>query len=248
VTKEASDMVVTDDNFASIAAAVEEGRAIFDNIRKSIHYLLSCNISEVLLMLLAAVLGLPLPLLPVQILWINLVTDGLPALALAVDPKDPNLMQRPPRRPEARILERERIFLMFGQGLLMALIAILTFAYCLYGMDQNLERARTLTFMVMIGSQLAHSFNCRSDRLSLFAVGLWTNKPLLCAVGGSTLLQVGLVLNPWTREVFKLSSFDPEHWIMVFGVGSLMLVAMELWKAVVAGKTGAVQGNSRSGT
>jgi Ca2+-transporting ATPase len=238
VTKEASDMVVTDDNFASIAAAVEEGRAVFDNIRKSIHFLLSCNISEVLLMLLAAVLGLPLPLLPVQILWINLVTDGLPALALAVDPKDPALMQRPPRRPEARILDRDRILLMFGQGLLMALIAILTFAYCLYGMDQNLERARTLTFMVLIGSQLAHAFNCRSDRLSLFKLGILTNKPLLWAVGGSTLLQVGLVLNPWTREVFKLSSFDPEHWIMVFGIGSLMLVAMELWKAARAGQSG----------
>ena len=236
VTKEASDMVVTDDNFASIAAAVEEGRAIFDNIRKSIHFLLSCNISEVLLMLLAAVLGLPLPLLPVQILWINLVTDGLPALALAVDPKDPSLMQRPPRRPEARILDRDRILLMFGQGLFMALITILTFAYCLYGMDQNLERARTLTFMVMVGAQLAHSFNCRNDRLSVFAIGLWTNKPLLWAVGGSTLLQVGLVLNPWTREIFKLASFDPEHWIMVFGVGSLMLVAMELWKAVTAAR------------
>ncbi len=236
VTKEASDMVVTDDNFASIAAAVEEGRAIFDNIRKSIHFLLSCNISEILVMLFATVLGLPLPLLPVQILWINLVTDGLPALALAVDPKDPTLMQRPPRRPQARILERDRIILMFGQGLFMALITILTFVYCLYGMDQNLERARTLTFMVLIGSQLAHAFNCRSDRLSLFRIGILTNKPLLWAVGGSTLLQVGLVLNPWTREVFKLASFDPEHWIMVFGVGSLMLIGMELWKAVTAAR------------
>jgi len=231
VTKEAAAMVITDDNFASIAAAVEEGRAIFDNIRKSVHYLLSCNISEILVMLMATLLALPLPLLPVQILWINLVTDGLPALALAVDPKDPALMRRPPRRPEARILERDRVFLMFGQGLFMALITILTFVYCLYGMDQNLERARTLTFMVLIGSQLAHAFNCRSDRLSLFAIGLWTNKPLLWAIGGSTLLQVGLVLNPWTREVFKLASFDPVHWVLVFGVGILMLVAMEIWKA-----------------
>ena len=98
------------------------------------------------------------------------------------------------------------------------------------------DRARTLTFMVMVGAQLAHSFNCRNDRLSVFAIGLWTNKPLLWAVGGSTLLQVGLVLNPWTSEIFKLASFDPEHWIMVFGVGSLMLVAMELWKAVTAAR------------
>jgi Ca2+-transporting ATPase len=231
VTKEASDVVVTDDNFASIAAAVEEGRAIYDNIVKAVHYLLSCNISEILVMLLATLLGLPLPLLPVQILWINLVTDGLPALALAVDPRDPSLMQRPPRRPEARILERERIFVMFGQGLLMTLITMLSFVYCLYSMDQDLERARTVTFMVLVGAQLAHAFNCRSDRRSLFAIGLLTNKPLLWTVGVSTVLQVGLVLNPWTREVFKLASFNPEHWLLVFAAGPLMLIAVESWKA-----------------
>ncbi len=231
VTKEASDMVVTDDNFASIAAAVEEGRAIFDNIRKSVHYLLSCNISEILVMLLATLLALPLPLLPVQILWINLVTDGLPALALAVDPKDPNLMKRPPRRPETRFLDRDRIFLMFGQGLFMTLITMLAFVYCLYSMDNDLDRARTVTFMVLVGAQLAHAFNCRSDRLSLFSIGFMTNKPLLWTVAGSSVLQVGLLLNPWTRDVFKLATFNPEHWLMVFTVGPLMLVAVELWKA-----------------
>jgi Ca2+-transporting ATPase len=231
VTKEASDMVVTDDNFASIAAAVEEGRAIFDNIRKSVHYLLSCNISEILVMLLATLLALPLPLLPVQILWINLVTDGLPALALAVDPKDPNLMKRPPRRPETRFLDRDRIFLMFGQGLFMTLITMLAFVYCLYSMDNDLDRARTVTFMVLVGAQLAHAFNCRSDRLSLFKLGFMTNKPLLWTVAGSSVLQVGLLLNPWTRDVFKLATFNPEHWLMVFTVGPLMLVAVELWKA-----------------
>ncbi|MBI3809767.1 MAG: cation-translocating P-type ATPase, partial [Nitrospirae bacterium] len=235
VTKEASDMVVTDDNFASIAAAVEEGRAIFDNIRKSVHYLLSCNISEILVMLLATLLALPLPLLPVQILWINLVTDGLPALALAVDPKGSDLMRRPPRRPEARFLDRDRIFLMFGQGLFMTLITILAFVYCLYSMDQDLERARTVTFMVLVGAQLAHAFNCRSDRLSLFRIGLLTNKPLLWTVGISTVLQVGLVLNPWTREVFKLASFNPEHWLLVFAAGPMMLIAVEIWKAARKG-------------
>jgi Ca2+-transporting ATPase len=231
VTKEASDMVVTDDNFASIAAAVEEGRAIFDNIRKSIHYLLSCNISEILVMLLATVLALPLPLLPVQILWINLVTDGLPALALAVDPKDPDLMRRSPRSTQARILDRDRIFLMFGQGLFMTLITILSFVYCLYVMDQDLERARTVTFMVLVGAQLAHAFNCRSDRLSLFRIGVFTNKPLVWAVCASTVLQVVILINPWTREIFKLAPFNPEHWLLVFGMGALMLVAVEIWKA-----------------
>lgn len=225
-------MVVTDDNFASIAAAVEEGRAIFDNIRKSVHFLLACGISEILLMLFATLLGLPLPLLPVQILWVNLVTSGLPALALAVDPKDPDLMRRPPRRPDARILERAQVLLMFGQGLFIALIAMLSFSYCLYAMDLDLERARTLTFMTLIGAHLVHAFNCRNQRLSLFAIGFWSNKPLLWAVGASALLQAGLLLTPWTREIFKLAPFDLEHWVLALGAGGLMLVAMELWKAM----------------
>ncbi|MBI4401824.1 MAG: cation-translocating P-type ATPase [Nitrospirae bacterium] len=232
VTKEASDMVVTDDNFASIAAAVETGRGIYENIRKSVHYLLSCNISEVLVMFLAALLGLPLPLLPVQILWINLVTDGLPALALAMDPADPDIMRRPPRRPEARFLERDRLFLMFGQGLFMALITIVSFVYCLYSMDNDLARARTVTFTVLVFAQLAHAFNCRSDRYSLFRLGLWTNRPLLWGAIGSALLQAAIILNPWTGEVFKVAPFNPEHWALVLGLGILPLLAMEGWKMV----------------
>ena len=231
VTKEASDMVVMDDNFASIAAAVEEGRAIYDNIRKAIHYLLSCNISEVLVMLVATLVALPLPLLPVQILWINLVTDGLPALALAVDPKDPHLMRRPPRRPQERILERHRIFQMFGQGAIMTLITMVVFVYCLYGKHQDLERARTLTFMVLVGVQLAHAFNCRSERKSLLTIGVWTNKPLVWAVAGSTALQVAIIMNPWTRDIFKVTPLNPEDWILAFAAGGLIIVAVEIWKA-----------------
>ncbi|MDO8547629.1 MAG: cation-translocating P-type ATPase, partial [Nitrospirales bacterium] len=235
VTKEASDMVVTDDNFASIAAAVEEGRGIYENIQKSIHFLLSINISLIILMLLATLLDLPLPLLPVQILWINLVTNGLPALALAMDPKDPDLMRRPPRAPNERILQPSGIRLMFGQGLFIALITITVFVFCLYGMDQNIDRARTLTFTVVVLSQLFHAFNCRSDRRSLFTIGLWTNKPLIWAVGVSTILQAGILASPWARGIFKVAPFDPEHWLLAFGIGILPLVAMELWKAARKG-------------
>jgi len=231
VTKEASDMVVTDDNFASIAAAVEEGRAIFDNIRRTVHYLLSCNLSEILVMLFAALLGLPLPLLPVQILWINLVTDGLPALALAVEPKDPSLMQRPPRRSGARLLERDRLLLMGAQGLLMGLLTILSFVYCLYSMDNDLDRARAVTFTVLVIAQLAHAFNCRNDRQSLWAIGLWTNKPLLWAAGLTICLQIGIILLEPAREIFKVAPFDLEHWLLVFALGLLPVIAMELWKA-----------------
>ena len=129
VTKEASDMVVTDDNFASIAAAVEEGRGVYENIRKAVHYLLSCNVSEILLMLLASLLALPLPLLPVQILWINLVTDGLPALALAADPNAPDLMRRAPRSSQQRFLNVQRMRVIFAQGFFLALIPLVIFVY-----------------------------------------------------------------------------------------------------------------------
>ncbi|TAJ10538.1 MAG: cation-translocating P-type ATPase [Nitrospirae bacterium] len=230
VTKEASAMVVTDDNFASIAAAVEEGRGIYDNIQKSVHYLLSCNIGEVLVMLLATLIGLPLPLLPVQILWINLVTDGLPALALAVDPADPDLMRRPPRRPDRRFISKERIIFLFVQGLFMALVTTAAFAYCLYGMDQDLDRARTLTFTILVMVQLFHAFNCRSDRHSLFTIGWLTNKPLLWAAASSAALQAVILLTPWTRDLFKVAPFDPEHWLLALGLGLTPLTAMELWK------------------
>jgi len=229
VTKEASDMVVTDDNFASIAAAVEEGRGIYENIRKSVHYLLSCNMSEVLVMLLAALAGFPLPLLPVQILWINLVTDGLPALALAVDPRAPDVMARPPRRPDTRILSRRRLTLMFAQGLLLALVTIAAFIYCLYAMDQDLERSRTVAFTVLVLAQLAHAFNCRSDRHSLVTLGIVTNKPLLWAAAGSALLQLAIIVIPWSRELFKVAPFDVRHWLLAVALGLLPMLILQSW-------------------
>jgi len=122
--------------------------------------------------------------------------------------------------------------LLFGQGLFIALITLAVFAYCLYGMDQDLQRARSLTFTVMVFAQLFHAFNCRSDRQSLFTIGLTTNKPLLWAVAGSGLLQAAILLNPTAREVFKAAAFDPEHWLLALGVGLLPLLAMEAWKAV----------------
>ena len=230
VTKEASAMVVTDDNFASIAAAVEGGRAIYDNIIKSVHFLLSCNIGEVLLMLLAILAGLPLPLMPVQILWINLVTDGFPALALAVDPAAQDLMERPPRRPKARIFERERMVTMFVQGSFMALITIGVFSYALYGQGASIEQARTVAFTALVLAQLFHAFNCRSDRDSLFTLGWGTNQALLWAVGGSALLQVGIISLPWTSELFKVAFLTPQQWLLVLAVGTMPLVAMEVWK------------------
>ncbi|WHZ16371.1 MAG: cation-translocating P-type ATPase [Nitrospira sp.] len=231
VTKEASDMVVTDDNFASIAAAVEEGRSIYDNIRKAVHYLLSCNLSEVLVMLGSTLVGWPLPLLPVQILWINLVTDGFPALALAVDPADPDAMKRPPRDPQAKLLDRERMLAVGLQGSVMALTTLVVFWVALSVWEDDVSSARTMTFTTLVLVQLLHSFSCRHERYSLFRIGVTSNRALVAAVSLSALLQVGILLTPWGLEIFRLVPLRGDEWWLMVGLGVLPFAAMELWKA-----------------
>jgi Ca2+-transporting ATPase len=230
VTKEASDMVVTDDNFASIAAAVEEGRSIFDNIRKTVHFLLSCNVSEVLVMLLAALFGLPLPLLPIQILWMNLVTDGIPALALAVDPKGPDLMSRPPRRPDDRLLSRTRLVSIAGEGLMLAVIALSAFSASLFVWDQDIDQARTVTFTVMVVAQLVHAFNSRSDRLSLFQLGITGNRSLVWAFLLSLGVQMAVLTIPVAAPIFKVVPLPLEDWELMAAMGLLPVIVMELVK------------------
>ena len=232
VTKEAADMVVTDDNFASIAAAVEEGRGIFDNIRKTIHFLLSCNVSEVLVMLFAALIGLPLPLLPIQILWMNLVTDGFPALALAVDPKSPDLMKQPPRRPEARLLDGSRLVIIGAQGFMLGAISLGAFTYSLYGLHQEVEQARTVAFTVMVVAQLAHAFNCRSERLSLFQLGVGTNRPLVWALLVSLVVQMVVLTVPEVATIFKVVPLPIEDWALMGAMGLLPFFIMESIKLV----------------
>ena len=230
VTKEASDMVVTDDNFASIAAAVEEGRGVFDNIRKTIHFLLSCNVSEVLVMLFAALLGLPLPLLPIQILWMNLVTDGFPALALAVDPKAPDLMRRPPRRPDARVLDGARMITIAGEGLLLAVIGLGAFVFSLHGLGRDVDHARTVAFSVMVTAQLAHAFNCRSERVSLFQLGAGSNPALWWAVTVSLGALAVVVAAPAFARVFKAAPLATLDWAQIGLAAALPLLAGEIGK------------------
>jgi Ca2+-transporting ATPase len=231
VTKEASDMVVTDDNFASIAAAVEEGRGIFDNIRKAVQYLLSCNLSEVLVMLGSSLFGWPLPLQPIQILWINLVTDGLPALALAVDPADPDVMRRPPRAPQAALLDRERLTAVCVQGVVMAAVTLTVFGMFWSVDDGEASVARTMAFTTLVFVQLLHAFSCRHERYSLFQIGMTTNVPLLLAVVFSALLQLLILLVPWGQEIFKATALTSEHWQIMAGLSLVPFVLMELWKA-----------------
>lgn len=231
VTKEASDMVVTDDNFASIAAAVEEGRSIYDNIRKAVHYLLSCNLSEVLVMLGSTLLGWPLPLLPIHILWINLVTDGFPALALAVDPKDPDVMKRPPRDPQARLLDGERFLVVCLQGMVMAASTLAVFGLSLLVLKDEVSFARTMAFTTLVLVQLLHAFTCRHERYSLFQIGVMTNRALLGAVVLSALLQGGILLSPWAEKIFKVVPLRADEWWLMVAFGLVPFMAMEWWKA-----------------
>jgi len=232
VTKEVSDMVVTDDNFASIVAAVEEGRGIYDNILKFVHYLLSCNTGEILVMFVGSVVGLPIPLLPIQILWINLVTDGLPALALGVDPTDPQIMKRRPRAPDEPVVTRSRGLLMLAQGMFIAACSLGAYALVLFVENEGLARARTACFVVLAVSQLFHSYNCRSLTESLFKIGFFTNRSLLLATGISFVLQMAVVYIPPLQTVFKTEPLGLFDWVLVLAISSLPLWGTEIYKAL----------------
>jgi Ca2+-transporting ATPase len=232
VTKEVSDMVITDDNFASIVAAVEEGRGIYDNIKKFIHYLLSCNSGEILVMFVASLVALPVPLLPIQILWVNLVTDGLPALALGVDPVDPKIMNRPPRKPDEPVVTRARAWLMMLQGAFIAFCSLSAFVYVLSFEKEGIGRARTAALAVLTCSQLFHSFNCRSMKVSLFKLGVFSNPSLVLATGLSFLLQISIIYVPFLQPVFKTQSLSLLDLGVIMAFSSLPLWAMEIVKAV----------------
>ena len=231
VAREAADMVLADDNFATIVAAVEEGRAVYDNVRKFVRYLLACNTGEVLVMLLAVAIGLPVPLLPLQILWVNLVTDGLPALALGVDPREPGIMERPPRPGGESIFARGLAGKILGRGLLIAAGTLAVFTWGMISGD--LALARTLALAV---SQLFHSFDCRSERRSILELRLAGNPYLLGAVGFSGALLLLAIYGPGMERVFGTVPLDAEEWAVVLGVSAAGSAAFALqrgagWRA-----------------
>ena len=232
VTKEASDMVLTDDNFASIVSAVEEGRGIYDNVQKFIHYLLSCNAGEVLLMLVAAIVGWPAPLAAIQILWLNLVTDGLPALALGLEPPEPDIMKRPPRPPQEPLITRQRGLLILAHGGLVAAVTLAAFWLTWRGSPDPaaVERAQATTFCVAAFAQLFFAIGCRSDRFTAFGIGFFRNPALLAAIAISALLQVAVVTLPVTRPVFEVRSELGSGWPLVIGLALVPVTVIEAGK------------------
>lgn len=224
VAKEAADMVLLDDNFAAIVAAVEEGRVIYDNVRKFIRYILATNSGEIWVMLAAPLLGMPLPLLPLQILWMNLVTDGLPALALGVEPAEAELMQRPPRPPDESIFARGMGLHVIWVGLLMASLSLgFAYRYWRHG-DSNWQ---TLLFTTLTLSQMAHVMAIRSERRSLFQIGLMSNKPLLGAVSLTVFLQLALVYLPFLQVIFKTTALSMRDLALALATSLTIFLAVE---------------------
>ncbi|MDO8446624.1 MAG: cation-translocating P-type ATPase [Deltaproteobacteria bacterium] len=232
VTKDASDMVITDDNFASIVAAVEEGRGIYTNIKKFIYFLLSCNIGEVLTMFIASLFALPVPLFPIQILWINIVTDGLPALALGVDPVSPTIMKDPVRKRDENIFNRLVALRLLWHGLLIAIVTLIAFLYVLKVRGEDISSARTVAFSVLVFSQLFHALDCRSEKESIWELGLFTNKFLLLAVAASIALQIMLHHFDITNRIFKTQPLGTFDMVFSLGIATIPMLVIEGWKVL----------------
>jgi Ca2+-transporting ATPase len=230
VTKQAADMIITDDNFATIVAAVEEGRGIYDNIRKTLQYLLAGNTGELLFMTVCVVVGLPTPLLPIHLLWINLVTDGLPALCLATDPIDPDVMQRHPRRRSERITNRSFLRTMFLTGFLTAGV---TFAVYIYALQAGTtQTARTYAFAVLVFAELLRSFGARSEAKPVWRISLFTNVNLVIVVAMSFGLQVWSQHNATLGRFLKTSSMPLADCFLLLAVGAIPLLVLEMVKLV----------------
>jgi P-type Ca2+ transporter type 2C len=228
VTREASDMVLADDNFASIVAAVREGRGIFDNIRKTLVYLLSGNAGELAVMLVAALAGLPLPLLPLQLLWINVVTDGLPALALVFDPADEDVLQRPPRHPDEPMLGRQQWQFIVTTGLLLAAVTLGVFIWALNTRD--LVEARNLAFSVLVFGELFRAFAARNTTRLFWEVGVFTNLRLLAVVMFSALLQLAIHHVPATEAMFGIGPLSVADCVLTVLVALVPVTVIEISK------------------
>ncbi|MEM3570704.1 MAG: calcium-transporting P-type ATPase, PMR1-type [Candidatus Bathyarchaeia archaeon] len=228
VTKEASDMILADDNFATIVAAIEEGRAIYDNIKKYLMFLLSCNIGEILIMAIATLLGLPLPLLAIHILWVNLVTDGLPAIALGVDPADIDIMERMPRSPKESIFHGIK-GIIIAIAILLALVTLPI--YFSFLSKESLIKARTMVFAIIVMFELFISFGCRSEKHPLIKIGPFKNRFLVISVIISALMILFVIYVPIIGTLFKTTQLTLNDWAIVFLASSSGLIAIEAWKA-----------------
>lgn len=230
VTKETADMVLTDDNYASIVAAVEEGRIIYSNIRKFVFFLVSCNVGEILIIFLAMLTGLPIPLQPIQLLWLNLVTDGAPALALGLEKGEPDIMKRPPRPPKEPVINKDMRLGIAVQGIAMTAAILASFVYGLRAFPGHLEGAQTVAFATLVLSELLRAFTSRSEHYSVFSIGVASNRWMVLAVGSSLLLLLAVMYVPFLQPVFSTVPLGVSHWLSILPLAFVAPVAAEITK------------------
>jgi Ca2+-transporting ATPase len=233
VARQAGAMVLLDDNFTTIVAAVREGRRIFDNICKFVKYTMTSNSGEIWTLALAPFLGLPLPLLPIHILWINLVTDGLPGLALTTQAEEARIMQRPPRPPDENLFSRGMWQHILVIGLLIGALSLGAQAWAI---DQGLPHWQTMVFTVLTFSQLVHVMVIRNDIDSLFSTGLFQNLPLLGTVLLTVALQLAVIYQPFLNEIFYTSPLPPRELLICLCLPLVVLFAVEIEKWLVRGR------------
>jgi len=239
VTKEAADMILTDDNFASIVAAVEEGRGIYGNIKKYLIYLLSCNLGEILLMagaiLFGPLLGLPagvIPLIAIQILYVNLATDGLPAIALSLDPPEADMMERTPRPKGETVFTPPVLRYLVGAGVWTAVVSLAVFIWAIH-MGRGEAEARALCFVTLILVQFFNAFNCRSEQRSLFSIGIFANWWLWLAVLWECAILALLLYVPVLQRAFRAFPLGVEDWLIVIASASTIFIAAEVYKVIM---------------
>jgi Ca2+-transporting ATPase len=227
VAREAAHLVLLDDNFATIVTAVREGRRIFDNIRKFLRFNMTGNAGAVLILFLAPFLGLPIPLLPIQILWFNIAIDGLPGLALALEPEERGIMQRPPRRPQESIFAHGMWQHILWMGLLMAGVSLFAQGWAYYTGSAHWQ---SMVFTVLTLSQMGHVLAIRSERESLFSAELLSNKPLLGAVLLTFGLQMAILYIPALQSIFKTEALTRDELLFCLALSSVVFFAVEIEK------------------
>jgi Ca2+-transporting ATPase len=230
VTKETAEMVLTDDNYASIVSAIEQGRIIYANIRKFVYYLLSCNMAEIAILLVAMLAGWPLPLLPIQLLVLNLITDGAPALALGMEKGDPDTMDRPPRPVREPIINRDMVVGIAVQTVAISLAVLASFRI---GLAAGEAHARTMAFATLSISELFRAYTSRSERYSLWSIGVFTNKWMQVAVLTSLAVLLAIIYVPILAGIFGSTSLTGSDWLVMLPLILVPSIAAELHKWVL---------------
>jgi Ca2+-transporting ATPase len=231
-------MILTDDNFASIVSAIEQGRIIYSNIRKFVYFLLACNVGEILIIFGAMLAGLPIPLLPVQLLWLNLVSDGAPALALGLEKGDTDIMQQPPRSPKEHVINRSMGIGIAVVGIVDALAILGVFYLALQRYPaEHVMTAQTIAFVTLCASELLRAFTARSERHSVFSIGVFSNRWMVWAVAASFLAVLLVVYVPFLQPFFDTVPLSVDDWLLMLPFFFVSPVAMELLKLFFRSRT-----------